>query len=140
MLKSLTLHVASDAAFTTPQIFDLIRPFPLLEDFSLNTCGRHPTENGDYGCDRQQAITQSSPTFAGSLELSSHAGMDPFVSRLLALLSGLHFRNLDLTCDRVADISTSTTLVEEYRSILESLKIDEGTTFGTSVWYLCQHQ
>ena len=140
VLKSLMLHVASDAAFIPPQIFNLIRSFPLLEDLSLNTCGRHPTENANYDFDKRQSITQSSPAFTGSLEPSSHVGMDLFVSRSLTLLSGLHFRNLDLTWDRVADISTSTTLVEEYRFTLESLKVNEGATFGMSVRYLCRHR
>src|ERR1700753_660056 len=112
VLKSLMLHVASDAAFIPPQIFNLML-ISSSRGPPLNTCGRHPTENADYGCGKQQAITQSSPAFTGSLELSSHAGMDPFVSRLSALPSGLHFRNPDLTWDRVAYISASTTLVDE---------------------------
>ena len=139
-LKSLTLRVASDVAFTPPQIFNLIRSFPLLEDLSLKTRGRDPTENGDHGLNERQAITKSSPAFTGSLELSSHVGMGPFASRLLALPSGLHFRNLDLRWDRVEDISISTALVEGCCSTLESLEIDDGAIFRTSVLHLCRHQ
>ena len=137
VLKSLRLHMPSDA-LAPSKIFNLIRSFPLLDDLSVED---DPAENGDYrDFDEQPATTQSSPAFTGSLELFSYIGMDLFASRLLSLPNGLHFRNLDLRWDRVADISTSTALVEGCCSTLESIKIDDGATFGTSVLHLRWHQ
>jgi hypothetical protein len=124
---------------TPSQIFDLIRSFPLLEDLSMTVLD-YGTINSDYRFEQSTVILpSSSPTLTGSLELIAQVGMDPFVSPLLSLPNGLHFRNLDLNWHRVADVSSTTELVEGCCSTLESLKINSGL-LSTSVWHPYQHQ
>ena len=116
----------SYAGLTPSHIFGLICSFPLLEDLSVGIPDNGPIKNSDNSFQKQPAIIQpsSSPPLTGSLGLYVDGGMDPFVSLLLSLPNGLHFRNLDLDWHPAADVSSSTELVEGCCSTLESLKID----------------
>ena len=129
-LKSLSII---NPVLSCSRIFNLIHSFPLLENLSVFT--------RDHGSNEQATVIQpsSSPVFTGSLELFFHVEAGPFVSLLLSLPNGLHFRNLSLTWFRMADVLSSTALVEGCCSTLESLKID-GTLLGTSIPHPCQHQ
>ena len=126
-----SLRVVS-TVLTPSQIFDLLRSFPLLEDLSV-TVHNHSLIK-DYRFENQPTIIKSSnsPALNGSLQLFSKVGMDPFISPLLSLPNGLHFRNVDLAWYHVTDVSSTTELVEGCYSTLESLSID-GSLPCTSV-------
>ena len=138
-LKSLSVI---NSVLSCSRIFNLIHSFPLLENLSVFTTADSTSTGGrDHGSNEQPTVIQpsSSPVFTGSLELFAHVGVGPFVSLLLSLPNGLHFRNLGLTWYRTADVLSSTALVEGCCSTLESLKID-GALLGMSVPHPCQHQ
>ena len=107
-------------AFLSPQTFDLILSFPLLEDLTISTYGTQPDEDG--GPDRSPAVTQpsNSPTFTGSLELS-RGGIRSLAPQLLSLPGGIHFQKLTLTSHGEWDISLTTVLVEGCSRTLEFL-------------------
>jgi len=110
-------------AFLSPETFDFIISFPLLEDLTVITYGTLPDE-GSGGPDRSSAVTQppNSPTLTGSLELS-RGGIKTLTRPLLSLPGGIHFRKLILTCGREWDIPLTTALVDGCSHTLESLDV-----------------
>ena len=138
VLKSLCIN---SSAFSHPQIFNLIRSFPLLEDVSVRTMLRDSADSGDHGFNKRPTITKpsSSPVFTGSLELRLHVRMEPIVSSLLSLPGGLRFRRLCFAFSYEADVLSATALMEGCRSTLESLKFGSGdlSTSSTPI-FPCQ--
>ena len=122
VIKSLRIRLEV-ATFPSSRIFDLIRSFPSLEDLDVEA-SEELTECAD-GVDGQQTPVKTSvpPTFTGSLKLYLEGGSTPLLRPLLSLPSGLHFRELWLTCDDDEDISMAAEVVERCCPTLESLKI-----------------
>lgn len=127
-IKSLCVTFAD---FPPARVSSLIHSFPLLEDLSAVSYGRF---NGDDRFDEKPVTTQPSspPAYTGSLVLFLKTGMDPIVSRLLSLPSGLHFRELSLAWNHSHDVPLTMALVESCSSTLESLCIN-CHLIGTSV-------
>ena len=114
-LKS--LHVGF-TLLSSPQIFDLVRSFPLLEDLALSGC------NQDYGPYELQTTGPSpSPTFTGSLDLDILGGMGDIARGLLDLPNGLRFRKLTLLWHHMEDLRWIMELVVRCSDTLESLNI-----------------
>ena len=122
----------------SPQSSDLILSFPLLEDLIVFVYGEVVTHEGD-GSDEPSTIIQrqpsSSPSFAGSLELSLEGGMKPIACRLLSLPGGIHFRRLTLDWRHEEDRMLATALVEECSHTLESLDITH-IIYCALIWHL----
>ena len=81
-----TLRMSISVALS-PQVFDLIRSFPLLEDLSLNhsSFDRWIGGSDDFISQPASVILPSNPpAFTGSLELSLESGIDPAASWLLS--------------------------------------------------------
>ena len=105
-----------------PQLFDLIRSSPLLEDLSL--AGHHRSSGTDGNPHRaQDAVSPTPPPLTGSLNLTVLGGMGDTVRRLLDLPGGLHFRKLTFSWDLKEDQPRVTELVEECSHTLEFLHI-----------------
>ena len=104
-----------------PLIFDFIYSFPLLEDLSVFASVVPPAHTNTL-LERQRTTIHplNPPVFTGSLELF-RAGS--FITHLLSLTSGLHFRELKLIWDKEDGVSPTTSLVESCCSILESLHV-----------------
>ena len=122
--------------FTLPspsEIFNLILSFPLLEDLTVVSYGTELTDNGD-GSDELSATAQLSnpPAFTGSLTLL-RGGLKYLALWLLSLSSGIHFRELDLTCVPKEDLLLAAALVGECSHSLESLDIACDGVLGASV-------
>ena len=117
-----------------PWIFSFILSFPVIEHLTVIIRGRSD-DNGDYS-DWLPTATQPliSPMFTRSLELYLKGGMEPFISQLLSVPGGIHFRKLTLTWFREEDLLTTTSLVEGCSHTLESLRIT-GEPLGTCVWH-----
>ena len=105
----------------SPQVFDLILSFPLLEDLTVIVTYNVPIDSGD-GSDWLPTTAQPSipPMFTGSLELQG-GGMKHLTRRLLSLPDGIHFRELTLRWLREEDLSLTTALVQNCSRTLESL-------------------
>ena len=117
------------AILPTPQIFDLILSFPLLEDLTVVAYFGSSAPGGGYS----SAVQPSNPpTFTGSLDLFVSGGMGPIARRLLSSPGGIHFRKLTLTWFRESDAPLIKGLVEECSRTLESPKITRSTD-GTSI-------
>ena len=87
----------------------------------VSCCGIERDEESN----EQLVVTWPSilPPFTGFLELAIGGGMPLIASGLLSVPSGLHFRELWLTCDDEEDISMAAEVVERCCPTLESLKI-----------------
>ena len=136
-----TLRMSISVALS-PQVFDLIRSFPLLEALSLNHSSFDRWIGGGDDFIRQppSAILPSNPpAFTGSLELSLETGIDPAASWLLSLPSGPHFRELCLTWKCKEDVALTTALIEKCSSTLESLVIGPRPGSGTLILHLPLH-
>ena len=104
-------------------VFDVILSFPLLEDLAV-IIPDTSIDDGDGSNGLSTAVlSPSSPSFAGSLELSVEGGMRPIACRLLSLPGGIHFRELILAWHRKEDLVLTMALVEECSHTLESLDI-----------------
>ena len=106
-----------------PEIFDLVRSSPLLEDFALS--GRNPSSS--YGGDiygQRAAIRSTSPAFTGCLDLRIRGGMEHTTRRLLDLPGGLHFRKLVFSCFQDDDLRWIAELVTRCTNTLECFEID----------------
>jgi hypothetical protein len=136
IIKSLCL-VDAFRVVPSPQVFDLIYSFPLLEDLSVT--GRYIST--DDGSDEQQTRVQPPipPPFTGSLELDLYSGMDFVASRLLSLPCGLYFRKLHLTLRKQEDSLSITVLVEKCHPTLESLEV-RCDLAGAFIHYPCSHR
>jgi len=134
-LKSLRM---TPVLLPCPQLFDLIRSSPLLEDLSLT--GQNKSLGNDENSDSPQAIVpMRSPPLTGTLELTVLGGMGDIIGRLLDLPNGLHFKSLSLPWDRKSDLRWITALVEKCSHTLEVLSVP-CVTDGTSVSHLHPHQ
>ena len=117
-LKSLFVH----AFFLPgPQVFNLIRSFPLLEDLGLigstvNT-GHHETDELPTF-----ASSPTSPALTGFLDIVIEE-LSSVVRPLLALQNGLRFRTLHLTWFWEQELHSMVELVEACSNTLESLRI-----------------
>jgi hypothetical protein len=136
-LKS--LHV-SLTALPSPQVFNLIISFPLVEDLAVIATPADPYDSV-HGYDELPIATQpSSPyMFTGSLELYLSMGIVPFTCRLLSLPGGVHFRELTLRWLRKEDHSLTMALVKGCSHTLESLDV-ACNHLGKSIRDLCLHQ
>jgi len=101
-----------------PQIFDLVRSFPLLEDLSLK--GR---SSGSDPHGSQTAIPFTLPPLTGSLNLAILRGMWNAARQLLDFPNGLHFRKLVFLWDHAEDLRWIVGLVVTCSHTLESLDI-----------------
>jgi len=77
-------------ALPYPQVYGLIRIFPLLEDLTLT--GHGPSFKGDYLNGPRVVISSSSPALAGPLRF--HTRGESTARQSLELPSGLPFRKL----------------------------------------------
>jgi len=120
--------------FRSPQLFDLILSFPLLEDLSVTDCCHLPVEP-DGSLNRPSTPTHPSSLtmFTGSLKLDMRGGMEPIAHRLLSLSGGIHFRKLILKLSCGEDIPLATSFVEKCSHTLESLDITYDSSSGMSV-------
>ena len=111
-------------AFLSPETFDLVLSFPLLEDLAVFTYGTQTAE-GD-GPRRSSAVTRpsNSPAFTGTLNL--WGGVKSLAPQLLSLPDGIHFRKLILTCRHGWDLRLTAALVGGCSRTLESLDISGG--------------
>jgi len=123
----------------TPEIFNLILSFPLLEDLSMATYFGEATGDDGFGGLQTAIRPQTQPTFTGSLDLFLGEGIGPVTSWLLSLPGGIHFQKLSLAWFREADAPLITALVRECSDTLESLHITL-LTFGTSIQHPCPLQ
>jgi hypothetical protein len=120
-LKSLRMTLAIPPC---PRIFNLILSFPLLEDLAVSPS--YPASlDRDDGPEWPLTVAQPSgpPILTGSLEFYPGEALDTFVSRLLSLPGGIHFRKLTLTWTRMGDHLLTMALVDECSHTLESLDI-----------------
>ena len=110
--------------FPSPQIFNLVLSFPLLEDLAVIPPYRASLDRGN-GPDWPPAVAHPSspPMLTGSLEIYPDGAMGAFVTLLLSLPGGIHFRKLTLTWLRMGDHSLTMALVGECSYTLESLDI-----------------
>ena len=117
----------------SPQVFDLIFSFPLLEDLTVIASSGWADESG--GPNRSPTTTQpsNSPAFTGSLKLS-RAGIKYVPRPLLSLPGGIHFRELSFTWRR-EEAPLAIALVEGCSRTLQSLIVSDGLD-GMSIWYL----
>jgi len=123
----------------SPQVFDLILSFPLLEDLTVRACVR-PANYGD-GSDGLLTAVQpsSSPAFSGTLKLSMVGGIRPIAHRLLSLPGSINFRGLTLKWDEEEDILLTVALVKRCSHTLESVDIT-CKSYGTHVRHLSSHR
>jgi len=120
----------------TPEIFNLILSFPLLEDLSVVTNFKALTgDDGGSGGLLTAVQPPNPPTFTGSLDLTMCGGMGYVTNWLLSFSGGTHFRKLTLTRFHEADGSLIAALVRVCSDTLESLKIT-AVTFRTSIQHL----
>ena len=119
-LKS--LRVDSET-ISYPQIFSLVRSFPLLEDLSM--FGRSPWKNEDNIHHGTQAVVPSAsePALNGSLELVLPGGLGHATQRLVELPGGLRFRKLVLSWFCQRDLRRIVELVVRCSDTLECLDI-----------------
>lgn len=115
-----------------PQLFNLIRSLPLLEDLSLSG-----HDHGSFGLDddppgSQTVIPLASPSFTGFLDLNVLGGLGKIAHQLLESPNGLHFRKIALSWDRPEDARWITELVVGCSHTLESLDVAYDT-HGTSI-------
>jgi len=86
-----------------PQLFDLIRSSPLLEDLSLS--GRDDGLDSDNDTHVPKIVAPSaSPSFTGSLDFDVFGVSGRVVRQLLDSPNGLHFRKLAFSCNRKEDL------------------------------------
>jgi len=110
----------------SPQIFDLVLSFPLLENLSVFSCAEAKELTHNAGSpDALLAVIQpsNSPAFSGTLELSMDEGMRPIAHRLLSLSGGIHFQKLVLRWAEDEDMLLTMALVERCSRTLVSLHI-----------------
>ena len=122
-LKSLRVSLIT---LPSPQVFNLIISFPLVEDLAVISISTFADPyDSAHGYDEPPTATQpSSPyMFTGSLELYLSMGIVPFTRRLLSLPGGVHFRELTLRWLREEDHSLTTALVRGCSHTLESLDV-----------------
>jgi hypothetical protein len=136
-LKSLRVSLI---ALPSPQVFNLIVSFPLVEDLAVISTFADPNDNAHDDDEPPTATQLSSPyMFTGSLELHLSMGIVPFTRRLLSLPGGVHFRELTLRWLRKEDHSLTTALVKGCSHTLESLDV-ACNHLGKSIRDLCLHQ
>jgi hypothetical protein len=109
----------------SPQIFNLILSFPLLEDLTMNIRYKAIIEDDD-GPDWPLTSAQRSipPMFTGSLKLSLMGGVKRVTHWLLSLPGGIHFRKFVRGWIYEEHLSFAMALVEECSHTLESLDIN----------------
>ena len=106
--------------FQYPQLSDLIRSFPLLENLSM--AGRHKTWfNNDDPHGPQILIPSASPALSGNLNFHVLRGAGKAARQLLDLPNGLHFRHISLSWDLGEDVWWGTELVALCSHSLKSL-------------------
>ena len=118
-LKS--LHVGF-TPFPSPQIFDLVRSLPLLEDLALSGCDPLSCNN-DSPHGPQTEVLSSSPVLNGSLDLDILGGIGNITRRLLDLPNGLSFRKLVFQWHHMEDLRWITELVARCSDTLEYLDV-----------------
>ena len=112
-LKSFHLFHCS---IPTPEIFNLVCSFPLLEDLTIRRRGAESDSDSD-----EWVAPSTSPKFTGTLHLIGQIFSTALL--LLALPDGLHFTRIVLQCC-VEDAGLVTDLVSRCSDTLESLCID----------------
>jgi len=116
-LKSLRVY----SFFLCPQVFDLVRSFPLLEDLALT--GMNNSLDDDGGPHEPQTIIPStSPPLTGCLDLITPS-MGYAVRRLVDIPNGIHFRKLMLSWFLEEDFRWIMELILRCADTLESLDI-----------------
>ena len=101
--------------YTTPEIFDFVCSFPLLEDLSL--AGLHPDSYAGGW-----SIPPTSPKLTGSLDLKLFGSAGPAIRRLMALPDGLHFSKITVLSFN-EDAESVTELVSRCSDTLEFLAV-----------------
>jgi len=134
-LKSLRM---SPILLPSPQLFNLIRSSPLLEDLTLIG---HEKRSGNVDSPHwsQPVVSSTLPPLTGTLNLGISGGMGGTVRGLLDLPNGLHFRTFTLSWTRKEDLRWITMLVEKCSHTLELLCVACNSGGGTSVSYLHPH-
>ena len=118
-LKSLHVYFVSLAC---PQILDLVRSSPLLEDLTLS--GRDLSSGNDDTPREPQTVGPSpSPVFTGSLDLDIIEGIGNIAHRLLDLPNGLHFRKLTFWWVHGEDLRWMIELVRKCFGTLECFDV-----------------
>ena len=100
---------------TSPEVFDLICSFPLLEDLALI----YPRSRGAAAW---WNAPSTSPKLTGTLELSAVGGIHFATHRLLGFPDGLRFTKVTVSC-KGEDSESLTDLVSRCSDTLESLDI-----------------
>ena len=118
-LKSLRVCIVT---FPFPQLFDLIRSSPYLEDLSLK--GYEGFQSNDRGRhEPQTGVPSTSPPLTGTLDICITGWMGNTTCRLLELPNGLHFRKLQLWWLREEDLRWLMKLIVSCSRTLECLDI-----------------
>ena len=102
-----------------PQVFDLIRSFPVLEDLALS--GYSLLGNNPHG--PQTDVLSASPVFTGSLELTMPGGMENATRRLLDRPDSLRFQKFVFSWFHEKDLQWMTELVARCFDTLECLNV-----------------
>jgi len=110
-----------------PELFDLIRSSPLLEDLFLR-CQDKSSANDDGPHEQQAAVRSTSPMLTGTLDLDIIGGIRNTARQLLDLPGGLRFRGLVLTQAHKEDFRWILELVARCSDTLERLSV----TFNVS--------
>ena len=132
-LKS--LHMCP-VALPCPQLFDLVRSSPLLEDLTLAGLDES-SRNDDNSHVPQIVIPSTSPPFTGSLDLNIVGGVRNTARQLLDLPNGLHFRKLAIWWHCKEDLPWIMQLVVRCSDTLECLDVKcclSSTFVPTSYW------
>ena len=113
-----------------PQIFNLVRSFPLLEDLVLE--GHESSRFHDE--DPDGPLYSTSPPLTGTLDLDIREGIGHTTRWLLSLPNGLHFRKLALSWYQEGDIRWIMEVVERCSDTLKSLHV-RCHLQGAFVWF-----
>ena len=129
IIKSLSVLSLSD--IPSPQIYNLIHSFPLLQDISVSVFAGNWVlsrilDHSNGGHPRATVRASSPSACTGYLRLSRAGGMSPIASQLLSLPCGLHFRELTFAWNKESDVSSTMALVEKCCRTVESLYILHG--------------
>ena len=117
-----SLHVRSRVV--NPQVFDLVRSLPLLEDLAMIGGCIGPLR--DHKLEGPQNVVPpklASPVFTGRLWLCLESDVERAARQLLDLPNGLHFRRMELSSYGKEDIPPVMELVSACSDTLEHLSI-----------------
>ena len=115
---SLRTFSLSSPVIPAPDVFSIVRHFPLLDNLHFRCFAALPSGN------IVNTKAQASPPFRGTLTLTSHLNHRPLIASLLGFPGGIHFTRLNLTALRDDELPDLRELVNACSHTITSLHIN----------------